>query len=133
MVRQWRRFLTTVYNKTSLISFIVNEWRKPEYREKPQENILYATVIDKCYNVNKKKQMDDYFSMPPMPQERDTNLYLSVQDQDAFIMSLAFCDKIEAPLFLKCGSRTHTRLVVIRKVAATVGIDTCRALIGLHA
>ena len=28
---------------------------------------------------------------------------------------------------------THTRLVVIRKVAATVGIDTCRALIGLHA
>ncbi|CAM4730908.1 unnamed protein product [Leuciscus chuanchicus] len=48
-------------------------------------------------------------------------------------MSLAFCDKIEAPLFLKCGTRTRTRLVAIRKVAATVGMDTCRALIGLHA
>ena len=48
-------------------------------------------------------------------------------------MSLAFCDNFEAPLFLKCGSRTCTRLVAIRKVAVTVGMDTCRALIGFLA
>ncbi|CAM4649015.1 unnamed protein product [Leuciscus chuanchicus] len=63
--------------------------------------------------------MDDYYSMPPMPQERDTQSIHS--------------DKIEAPLFLKCGTRTRTRLVAIRKVAATVGMDTCRALVGLSA
>ena len=51
MVRQWRSFLIKVINKTSLISFIVNEWRKPEYREKLQEKILYAAVIDKCYRI----------------------------------------------------------------------------------
>lgn len=28
IVRQWRNFLTRVRNKTSLITFIVNEWRK---------------------------------------------------------------------------------------------------------
>lgn len=78
MVRQWRSFLIKV-NKTSLISFIVKEWRKPEYRQKLQEKIVYATDIDKSYryllfNVNKKKQMDDYFFMQPMPQKKDTHL-----------------------------------------------------------
>ncbi|CAM4733150.1 unnamed protein product [Leuciscus chuanchicus] len=136
MVRQWRNFLTKVNSKTSLISFIVNEWRKPEYREKLQEKILYATVIDKCYRITyqdseEKKQMDDYFSMPP--REGYQSIVICSEDTDVFIMSLAFCDKIEAPLFLKCGTRTRTRLVAIRKVAATVGMDTCRALIGLHA
>ena len=55
------------------------------------------------------------------------------EDTDVFIMSLAFCDKVNAPLFQKCGTRTRTRLVDIRKVSATVGMEVCRALIGLHA
>lgn len=50
LVMQWMSSLTKVNNETSLISFIVNEWRKPEYREKLQK-ILYATVIDKCYRI----------------------------------------------------------------------------------
>ena len=36
-------------------------------------------------------------------------------------------------MFLKCGTRTRTKLVDIRNVVDTVGIDVCRALIGLHA
>jgi len=47
-------------------------------------------------------------------------------------MSLAFCDKIEDEGFQKCDTRIHTKLVVIRKVAATVGFQVCMALIGLH-
>ena len=45
------------------------------------------------------------------------------EDTDVFIMSLAFHDKIGASLFQKCGTI----------VTATVGIDVCRALIGMHA
>ena len=48
-------------------------------------------------------------------------------------MCLAFHDKIGSPLFHKCGTETRTRVVDIRKVAATVGIDVCRAVIGIHA
>lgn len=36
-------------------------------------------------------------------------------------------------MFQKCGTKTRRRVVDIRKVAATVGIDVCRALIGMHA
>lgn len=55
------------------------------------------------------------------------------EDTDVFIMTLAFQDQIGVPLFQKYGTRTRTRLVDIMKVAATVGIDVCRALIGMHA
>ncbi len=55
------------------------------------------------------------------------------EDTYVFIMCLAFHDKIGAQLFHKYGTRTRTRLVDIGKVAATVGIYVCRALIGMHA
>ena len=31
LLRQWRHFLSTVNNMTSIISFIVSEWRKPNH------------------------------------------------------------------------------------------------------
>ena len=54
------------------------------------------------------------------------------EDTDVFIMCLSLSDKIEVPMFQKCGTRMHTRLVDINKVAASVGMEVCRALIGLH-
>lgn len=55
------------------------------------------------------------------------------EDTDVFILCLAFHDRIGKPLFLKCGTKTRRRIVDIRKVAATVGTDVCRALIDMHA
>ena len=55
------------------------------------------------------------------------------EDTDVFIISLAFHDKIGASLFQKCGTKARRRVVDIKKVAATVGIDVCRAYIGVHA
>ena len=55
------------------------------------------------------------------------------EDTDVFIMSLAFHDKIGASLFQKCGTKARRRVVDITKVAATFGIDVCRALVGVHA
>ena len=146
-VRQWRSFLTKVTNKTSLIIFIVNEWRKAHCREKLQNKVLYATVDDKCYKINSQ----DSKEVPVLQckqEEADGRLllhaahaarqgYCSVvicsEDTDVFIMCSSFCDQIEAPLFQKCGTRMRTRLVDIKKVAASVGMEVCRALIGLHA
>ena len=54
------------------------------------------------------------------------------EDTDVFIMALAFHDRIGASLFQKSGTRTRTKVAGIRKVAATLGIDVYRALIGMH-
>ncbi len=47
-------------------------------------------------------------------------------------MSLEYCDKIGVSLFQKCGTRTRTRLVDTVKVAASVGVYVCSALIGTY-
>ena len=147
IVRQWRRFLSTVNNKTSLITFLVGEWRKPEYREKLQGKVLHATVNDKCYRIT-SQDSEEVPALQCQQEEADRHLLLHdahaaregyqavvicSENTDVFIMYLAFHDKIGVPLFQKCGTRTRTRLVDIMKVAATVGIDVCRALIGMHA
>jgi len=55
------------------------------------------------------------------------------EDTDVFIMSLAFQDRIGAQLFQKCGTKNRRRIVDIQRIADSVGIDVCRALIGMHA
>ena len=54
------------------------------------------------------------------------------EDTYVFIMSLEYCDKIGVSLFQKCGTRTRTRLVDTVKVAASVGVYVCSALIGTY-
>ena len=51
IVRQWRNFLTRVSNKTSLITFIVKEWRKEACRQKLEGKLLYANAGDTCYRI----------------------------------------------------------------------------------
>ena len=47
------------------------------------------------------------------------------EDTDVFIICVP-------PLFQKCATRNRTCVVDIRTVAATIGIDVCRALICMH-
>ena len=147
IMRQRRTFLSRIANKTSLITFIVSECRKAQYRKKLHGRVLYATVDDKCYRITSHGSVE----VPALQchqEEADGRLlfhaihaaregYQAVvicsEDTDVFIMSLEFHDKIGASLFQKCGTKARRRVVDITKVAATIGIDVCRALVGVHA
>ncbi len=146
IVRQWRSFLSKIVNKTSLITFLVSKWKKVPYREKLQGKVLYVTVDDKCYRITCQGSLE-VPALQCSQEEADGRLLLhSVhaareceavvvcsEDTDVFILCLTFHDRIRAPLFQKCGTKTRRRIVDIRKVAATVDIDVCRALVGMHA
>lgn len=49
IVRQWH---TGVENKSSLINFIVQEWRTERYREKLDDKQLFATMETFCYQIS---------------------------------------------------------------------------------
>ena len=49
IVKQWRMFLTSSNNKTSLVTFLVKDWKKPEYKRKLGEQQLFVTCMDSCY------------------------------------------------------------------------------------
>ena len=42
-IQQWRKFLSSSFNKTSLIKFLVGEWKGQRYRDMLQSKALYVT------------------------------------------------------------------------------------------
>ena len=47
-IQQWRKFLCNSCNKSSLIKFILEQWKLPKYREKPHDKSLYGTCEEVC-------------------------------------------------------------------------------------
>jgi len=60
--RQWRNFLTRVSNKTSLITFIINKWRKEACRQKLEEKLLYDNAGDTCYRITVEGSEEDFIN-----------------------------------------------------------------------
>ena len=50
-IKQWRKFLDSSNNKSSLISFLVDEWKSTENREKLSNKTLYVTNKEACYRL----------------------------------------------------------------------------------
>ncbi|KAK3728046.1 hypothetical protein QZH41_015787, partial [Actinostola sp. cb2023] len=147
IVRQWRNFLTRVSNKTSLISFIVSEWRTQRCREKLDDKDLFATIEDVCFRITSQGS-EEVPVLKCKQEEADGRLLLHAshaadegygsvmicaEDTDVFIMSIGFADEIGTSLFIKCGTRNRTKLVDVNKVANAVGQDVCKAVVGMHA
>ena len=149
LVKQWRKFLSQMKNKTSLIRFVVEEWKTEPYMERLQHQgkVLYVTCEKKYWKIF-GDGTEEVQELSSCQEEADTRLLLHAahaaragypavivtsEDTDVFILLLAFSSSIDAILLQKCGSQTRTRLVDIRRVAAAVGEGVCEALIGLHA
>ena len=45
-IKQWGSFLSCSFNKTAL----VHEWMKSSYTSQLEEHVIFATLLDKCYN-----------------------------------------------------------------------------------
>ena len=52
-IHQWRKFLGSSANETSLISFLIAEWEKADYRQKLNDKLLYTTYEDHCFKITK--------------------------------------------------------------------------------
>jgi len=135
-VRQWRNFLSRTTNKTSLIAFIVSEWKSRQHRENLGEKILHVTIGEVCLKITS----EECVQVPCLQcnqEEADGRLLLHAahaakdgfqaavicsEDTDVFIM-LAFHDAIGVPLYQKCGTKIRKRIVDINKVGSSVGIS----------
>ena len=50
-ITQWSRFLKSSHNKSSLINFFVQEWKKEEYLSKLEEQQVYIGYEDTCIKL----------------------------------------------------------------------------------
>lgn len=147
IVRQWRKFLAQVRNKTSLIKFLAEEWKRQQYREKLNGKTLYVTRECQCWKITEEGS-EEVPELISCQEEADTRLVLHAknaaddgyaavivnsEDTDVFILLVAFCRSIDAKRYQRCGTQTRTKLVDIGKVALALGERLCRGRIGLHA
>ena len=132
-------------NKTSLIRFLVEEFKTQKYKEMLQSRrkVLYVTSEEGCWKIigETVEEVPDLCSS----QEADTRLLLHAaqnghqtvvttsEDTDVLLLLLAFSRALNTNPLQKCGSSTRMKLIDIKKIATVLGDDTCKALIGVHA
>ena len=85
---------------------------------------FYMQLDDKCYRITShgsvevpalqchQEEADGFllFHASHAAREGYQAVVICSEDTDAFIMSLAFCDKIGASLFQKCGIKARRRV-----------------------
>ena len=57
-------------------------------------------------------------------------IVLCVEDTDVLIMALAVCNDVATPIYQRSSTRTRLQLWDIQNMAASVGPDVCKAIIG---
>lgn len=61
------------------------------------------------------------------------NVIIASDDTDVFVLSLFFSRTIQASLYVKCGTKTRTKLVDIGKIYCVLGAEVVEGLVGMHA
>jgi len=147
IVRQWRSYLQSSDNKTELIEFLFQEWQQPHSRSLLQSKHMFVTSKEKCIKIT-DSAVEDVPELCCQQEEADTRVLLHgkhasdtgsaavifvADDTDVFLLSMAFCTQITAPLYQKCGTKTRTHYIDITAVVNMNGSDVSEAVIGLHA
>ena len=147
-VKQFKTFLRNGDNKTSLVRFVVEHWKKTPSRERLKDKELHVTSGNRCYKITAER-VEEEEELRSEQEEADTRLLLHVQhaateqryrsiivsseDTDVRILCLAFSSSIDVPIYQRCVSQMKARYVDINKIAHVIGQDVCKALPGLHA
>ena len=94
-------------NKTSLIRFLANEFKKEEYREilQRQRKVIFITSEEKCWKIT-GESVEEVPELASSHEEADTRLLLHAshaaqegheaviaitEDTDVFVLLLSFC------------------------------------------
>ncbi len=145
-IQQWRRLLDSPASKTAMNNFLCDTWQTLPYRNRLGDKEMYVTRQDQCYKVSKDGVciVEDLFTSQ---EEADTRMLLHSQhaskdhetivivseDTDVLIVSLAFHSRIDANIYIRCGTKNRLRHIDVSKLGRSMGTNVCKALPGLHA
>ena len=145
-IKCWSRLLTSSSTKTKLITYLSDDWKNPEKREKPGAKLVYVTCGEKCFRLS-KDSVEEVDELNTTQEEADTRMLLHAKqaaadytsviivadDTDVLILCMAFNQQISCNLYVRRGTKTRLRVVDVGKLATAIGLRNCNALIGMHA
>ena len=145
-IKNWRRLLAFSKSKTELTHFLADSWKDKKRREALGNKIMFVTCGEQCIRLT-QDSYEEVSVLQTNQEEADTRLLLHARraaeqystligvtdDTDVFVISLGLRSDIRSMLFIRRGTKTHTRLVDITKLATVLGREVCSSLQGLHA
>ncbi|KAG0729340.1 hypothetical protein GWK47_003505 [Chionoecetes opilio] len=87
-IQQWRKLLGSSSKKGKFIKFLVEEWKKPQHREKLEGKELYVTCEQLCFKIT-KEQWEEAPELKSSQKEADTRLLLHALQQQNLGTSLS--------------------------------------------
>ena len=150
-VKNWSKVLSVSSNKSELVRFLVEEWKRKEYRDKLKHKILYVTVEDECWKITAQEAI----LVPELhssQEEADTRMLLHAQhaggtciihsdDTDVLVLLLGHSHAL-SNCYMKKGPGDKTRIVNIAHIAQRLKNlaapeiakqDLLEGLVGFHA
>ncbi|MES9881053.1 MAG: hypothetical protein ABW185_09250 [Sedimenticola sp.] len=143
-IKNWRRLLASSTSKQKLVHFFADDWK--EKKARLGDKVVYVTDEETCYKIS-RETVEDVEDLKSTHEEADTRLLLHAKhaadagyssvtivadDTDIMVLALAFVNIINCKIYMRCGSKTRTRLIIIDKMAAALGHGVCDSLLGLH-
>lgn len=146
LVIKWQAFLNSTSNKTSLIDFLVKEWKLEKNIARLNEKMLLVTSGIICHKLS--SQGCSYVSeLESNQEEADTRLLLHTahvsrsgfqtaivvaDDTDVLMMLIAFQKEIRIPIYFKCGTKARVKYIEIQKIVNALGEHVSEAILGMH-
>lgn len=143
--KQWKKFLTLGENKESLISFLREHWCIYASSHLGNLDVLYVTSKEKCYRFSRGTAgsdlvvCDEVSELESSHEEADTRLLLHAKhaaiendrviikspDTDVFLLCIVMQRVIEKDLYFMNGTGNRFRVIHIRAIAETLGVNVC--------
>ena len=150
--REWKKFMSSSMNTTSLVDFLCQQWRAPGFAPALHHRSLFLCHSHECMKRTSYDSLvvtaDDIPSLTCHQEEVDTCLFLHalhaaqnghnaiiVKSPDAHVAAIgcSLADQIPAELIWPSGSRLRQRYVSLSEIASALGPGVCEALPGMHA
>ena len=149
--KQWKKFLSSAENKTSLTEFLLQQWSGQSYADRIGRRSIFFAAGDICtrlFVVEGKVMSDQVEELQCTHEEADTRILLHAKhaadhgestiiirspDSDVTILACHFQNQIPARLLVHKKTKTRTIFLDIPAVVQKAGVQLCDALPGLHA
>ena len=151
-VKSWSKLLAIPANKSEIVKFLVNEWKKPAFRDRLAHKTMYVTLQSECWKLQ-RASVELVPELKSNQEEADTCMLLHARqammsgpvvihsdDTDILILLLSHSHSLHQ-CYIKKGKSSKTRIMKVDHIVNSLfknlspGMpkqDFLKSLIGLH-
>ena len=152
--RDFKSFLLNSENKKQLIHLVLMQWHTTRYASLLHHRKVFYAAEESCTCLTSEdgsfvvsSPVQDLFTSQEEADTRialhclyaartssaDMNIAIRSPDTDVLLILVSYCDKVANQLYFDTGVGNNRRILPINSIAAAIGPEVSKALLGFHA